>query len=62
MDKLSGYGLLLNPACKELSTREKPVIKEPDDRLYPERRRRVADLIRPRFKGLPGAKPHNPAN
>ncbi|WVZ64003.1 hypothetical protein U9M48_013589 [Paspalum notatum var. saurae] len=39
------------PACKELSTREKQVIKEPGDGLYPERRRRVADLIRPRFKG-----------
>ncbi|WVZ97536.1 hypothetical protein U9M48_043062 [Paspalum notatum var. saurae] len=25
-----------DPACKELSTQEKPVIKEPDDRLYPE--------------------------
>ncbi|WVZ76285.1 hypothetical protein U9M48_024272 [Paspalum notatum var. saurae] len=25
-----------NPTCKELSTQEKPVIKEPDDRLYPE--------------------------
>ncbi|WVZ94533.1 hypothetical protein U9M48_040414, partial [Paspalum notatum var. saurae] len=24
------------PACKELSTQEKPVIKEPGDRLYPE--------------------------
>ena len=26
----------IDPACKELSTQEKPVIKEPDDRLYPE--------------------------
>ncbi|WVZ81899.1 hypothetical protein U9M48_029225 [Paspalum notatum var. saurae] len=25
-----------DPACKELSTQEKPVIKESDDRLYPE--------------------------
>ncbi|WVZ54510.1 hypothetical protein U9M48_005296 [Paspalum notatum var. saurae] len=25
-----------DPACKELSMQEKPVIKEPGDRLYPE--------------------------
>ncbi|WVZ52435.1 hypothetical protein U9M48_003490 [Paspalum notatum var. saurae] len=26
----------IDPACKELSTQEKPVIKKPGDRLYPE--------------------------
>ncbi|WVZ89320.1 hypothetical protein U9M48_035741 [Paspalum notatum var. saurae] len=62
MDKLSGYGPL-TPRARSYQHGRNQVLKKTDDRLYPEQEDGGSPIKSvPRFKGLPGAKPHNPAN